>query len=105
MHAELSRYETLVVQKCSIVLLHCKVPFMEKVVAALMIARSHFMFPISDIITRLKAQREPHPLATEVALHKSRALQRLLNVYRPAIFALGYGVRYCTWACSTGITR
>ena len=80
-------------------LLHHKVPFMEKVLAALLVARSDFIVPIKDIITRLEAQRKPHPLATVVARHKVKALQRMLTIYRPAVFALGHGVRECRWGC------
>ena len=83
----------------SLVPLHRKVPFMEKVVGALLVARSDFIVPMKDIITRLEAQRKPHPLATVVALHKVKALQRMLNVCCPAIFALGHGVQECMWAC------
>ena len=46
------------------VLLHRKFPFMEKDVAALIIAKSHFVVPIQLIIARLEAHREPHFFAT-----------------------------------------
>ena len=38
------------------VLMHHKVPFMEEVVAALMVARSDFIVSIKDITTRPEAQ-------------------------------------------------
>ena len=76
---------------------------MEKVVAALLVARSDSIEPMKDIITRLEAQRKPHPLATVVALHKVKALQRSLNVYCPATFAIGHGVRECTWHADMGM--
>ena len=75
------------------VLLHRKVPLVEKLVAALLVARSGFIVQIQDIITPLEAQRKLHPPAAVVALHKVKALQRMLTVYYPAIFALGHGVR------------
>ena len=60
------------------VLVQRKVPFMEKVVAALLVARSDFIVPIQDITTRLEAQRKRYPLAIVVAVHKLKALQRQL---------------------------
>ena len=38
-------------------------------------------------------------------MHKVKAPHRMLTVYRPAIFALGHGVREYTWACRNIRTR
>ena len=89
---------------------HRKVLYLEKLVAALLLAapdvRQQLDLKVSTLQSRMQSIQAGSASSnhdagdqtgTRLALEHLIALCRLLNVYVPALFLTGYRVRQCTW--------
>ena len=86
---------------------HRKVLYMEKMFAALLLTAPDVRLQLRMRITSLGSQltsatssghaSSSHQTGSRLALELLLSVQRLLQVYVPALFALGYKVRECTW--------
>ena len=77
---------------------HRKLIYMEKVFAGLLLASNVLKGLITEARDRLSTLRRPMNLENTVAYQKIQSLYSLLFVFTPALWAIGYGVRECTWA-------
>ena len=71
--------------------------YLEKLYAALLLVAQSWRVPLKEMVERIEALRQCWEPEMEVVVNKLRALQALLFVFCPAMFAIAALVRKCSW--------